>query len=726
MANGLVELERHQVEKSTFPPKCPIYIYDGQVPACCIGQGTVSRVMLQYLPKVEMFFEVDTGISHKMFKTENIRLRNGCPVYVEYKNQDERGGSAKEETLKGIVLGICDIPIDATEIRDFTQDTYWYSIQMYDNPAGSILHEVSPSKVSYRTCEIKEEEKEEELSDDIEILRAPVKIENDDSMQDDSMNEIDLPVPDTLPFPSNKMLDISIQSSAAEEAIDHTDNEGGSSARACKRRSLDSTSIGDTLVATGCDGSQSGRPSLSPPQRRKSNTETPINGNENRQTRKTSYFPYCNDDTYHPLNKKENGRPVERTSWRYIRPGLSEPDSKEYFGRIVYWCGKCNGGNGMWNYQHSEKEHVKWSTTRECHDERDGQKRQFEIESDNRPQDSCPSRRDRKKPRSPREHSTDERRRANELNLHAENKKQLTIRSDQKTRERHYERDAQRRQFENDADDRTRGFSPCSTDERRRANQPNRHAENKHRLASDQKLVSRPSQNNESSGLVPFKHSIRYVPPGPSEGMTKMINGRSVHWCGKCRGGSGYWTGHSEDDHEDDLTNSRKRRRLLNGTNSVDISNSSRKDFQLSPKRGTSTDVRDVNNNYQSSMFKHIYAQSNSIKFLNEQSDIPTSFWDKNTQMCIAYHVKGYCMSTCKRAIDHTEIPEDKLHSFLRWCEHNCGSLDSGKARPRKQSNPNKIFTCKIRLPESTYKSARDSKLFEVEDIASMLSRFVL
>ena len=205
------------------------------------------------------------------------------------------------------------------------------------------------------------------------------------------------------------------------------------------------------------------------------------------------------------------------------------------------------------------------------------------------------------------------------------------------------------------------------------------------------------SSERENDRDIPISF-IRDAPPGLSESTTKMIHGRAFHWCGECRGGRGYWTSHKEDEHDDNDTNTRVRQ--SNGTISVDHSDASRKDFHGDKIR---------NNHYQRSMFKHIYDQKGSINFLvrDQTRSIPKSFTDNKTPMCIFYHVKGFCKSTCTRAIDHTETPEEKLESFLRWCNQRCFNTTDP---PQTQSSPNKIFTCKIRLAVSKFNSAQEGK----------------
>jgi hypothetical protein len=69
------------------------------------------------------------------------------------------------------------------------------------------------------------------------------------------------------------------------------------------------------------------------------------------------------------------------------------------------------------------------------------------------------------------------------------------------------------------------------------------------------------------------------------------------------------------------------------------------------------------NSSYQADMFG---------KFRNLKKDkktIPTSPWDMNVPMCLAYHIHGFCISNCNSVVDHCALSPKNAQRLLKWCE---------------------------------------------------------
>jgi len=151
----LIELQGEQADKSAFPVRSPVYVYDGQAPPCMVCPGTVSGVLLQMgrPGNLELFYKVDMPVDGETSRSEllresQLRFRNGCRVYVSKENDDDE---SRMETVDGVVLGLCDIPANDDRCK-YTSDKFWYSVQILggDKSVTQIMHEVSPSQVRYR------------------------------------------------------------------------------------------------------------------------------------------------------------------------------------------------------------------------------------------------------------------------------------------------------------------------------------------------------------------------------------------------------------------------------------------------------------------------------------------------------------------------------------------------------------------------------------------------
>ena len=247
-------------------------------------------------------------------------------------------------------------------------------------------------------------------------------------------------------------------------------------------------------------------------------------------------------------------------------------------------------------------------------------------------------------------------------------------------------------------------FAPQILGEKRRASHCLRvESKNKNDASSDH------SVNHKSSG----RFFDKFLPPGPSESTTTTIKGRPYYWCGKCKDGNGYWTGHKESEHRGTTRQGNKKLKA----NPAARSEVSENDNQRSSGEGRPA-FSEYNRDYQKARFQELYDQKNSLNTLLARSDIPLSFWDKKKHMCVWYHVKGSCRSDCVNSIDHKETPPDHMDYFFSWCERSFFGNEESRGRPNHRSecsmrnNDTSMYTWKIDLPESVFREAKDCKSF--------------
>ena len=158
---NLVPLEGTQAAQTSFPFGSQVYVFGGEERAFQFIEthGIVTGVYIKMVPILEMLFKVKTPVSEEIYKSERLRFRHGCPVYVSAQDS-----SAAD---KGVVLGICDVPRSSLN----TADTYWYSVEVESKemggPSSAVRHEVSPCDVKFR--QLQTEKSEEGKSKDFPI-----------------------------------------------------------------------------------------------------------------------------------------------------------------------------------------------------------------------------------------------------------------------------------------------------------------------------------------------------------------------------------------------------------------------------------------------------------------------------------------------------------------------------------------------------------------------------
>lgn len=91
------------------------------------------------------------------------------------------------------------------------------------------------------------------------------------------------------------------------------------------------------------------------------------------------------------------------------------------------------------------------------------------------------------------------------------------------------------------------------------------------------------------------------------------------------------------------------------------------------------------NVHYREDLFQYFASSGISLNDLRNVSreKIPPSFWDKQKQMCLAYHIRGSCMKTCKCATDHRRLPESHAVMLYEWCKRSYSSVPGNNANPK-------------------------------------------
>ncbi len=323
--NSLVALESHQIQESTFPPNCPVYIYEkyNETETQCVGNGIVTRVMLQCVPKVEMFFEVDTKNDLKLVNAEDLRYRTHCPVNVK----------VNDEIMEGVVIGICDVPLNARcnegTIDGSTHCNFWYSIHLCDTLEElPILHQVIPSNVSHRQTQRTDSNTSGSKKSGGVQVREGIKIEDNGNSEG------------TYPA-TEKKSQSSAQSLTEESSL-------GS-------QSQDQEILNNKLETTS-------KAIWTPPQSNERFSHS-IRDRVRRNTRpKGGYVSsdvLCSkveqrQKTVRSPTRRENSH---SSDWRLTPPSsLDCNQTTIYSDRIYHWCRHCNNSEGMWT-QHNEQDH---------------------------------------------------------------------------------------------------------------------------------------------------------------------------------------------------------------------------------------------------------------------------------------------------------------------------------------------------------------------------------
>jgi len=106
--------------------------------------------------------------------------------------------------------------------------------------------------------------------------------------------------------------------------------------------------------------------------------------------------------------------------------------------------------------------------------------------------------------------------------------------------------------------------------------------------------------------------------------------------------------------------------------------------FQKQDLRNHSN-LHERNVHYREDLFQHFRSCGISLSDLRNVSreKIPPSFWDDQKQMCLAYHICGNCMKTCKCATDHRRLPESHAVMLYEWCKRNYSCVPGNNANPK-------------------------------------------
>lgn len=132
--------------------------------------------------------------------------------------------------------------------------------------------------------------------------------------------------------------------------------------------------------------------------------------------------------------------------------------------------------------------------------------------------------------------------------------------------------------------------------------------------------------------------------PMPNEPLRKMKGNHVFYWCHICRNGRGMWARHQTSEHDDEYN-----------------------------KKPSATLTNEIvqNLDYQGDKFSQFLNCEQDIFRLatTDAKNVPNSSQDPSIKMCITYHLKGHCRSTCKRAVDHVKLSDGKVKELYRWCK---------------------------------------------------------
>jgi hypothetical protein len=136
----------------------------------------------------------------------------------------------------------------------------------------------------------------------------------------------------------------------------------------------------------------------------------------------------------------------------------------------------------------------------------------------------------------------------------------------------------------------------------------------------------------------------RCIEPMANEPLKTVKDNCVYYWCNLCRNGKGMWARHRESGHQN-----------VNDTKESD----------------TSVNGIVRNPHYlRDSFSKFLHCDRNLFRLaMTDSENVPNSSQDPSVKTCICYHVKGYCKSTCKRAVDHQKLTHDKSKELYQWCK---------------------------------------------------------
>jgi len=178
-------------------------------------------------------------------------------------------------------------------------------------------------------------------------------------------------------------------------------------------------------------------------------------------------------------------------------------------------------------------------------------------------------------------------------------------------------------------------------------------------MVNTEHSLTRQGKTNEA-----LSKEWRFVPPRLSESYTKYYKDKKFHWCGKCGDQNGEWVLHHEDEHDDN------RRRVSTEHDDKRRRVSTEPSIQSTNKRQPREVCWEINKDYRADLFQRIKDDHVSWRILKQPSmKIPPSSWNKYISMCVTFHVRGQCMSNCKRSQDHRTITDDQAKKLLRFCE---------------------------------------------------------
>jgi len=642
---NLIKLNCEQVERSEFPTGCPVYICNEHAPYI-ESHGKVVGVFLQMGSVLQMFCTIRNGKQDNIVPNERLRFRNDCPVYL---TQDGKKS-------KGIILGFCEIP-KTDKRRNSSDDKYWYSIFLCESKV--LVHEVTPGLVSYR--EIKKN-----------AVGAPIPKE----VMISEAGDISV-LPSVLELPPGiTVVDLSC---VKEEPKDHAVEDDVVSPIENENSNHNNNTI---LVNT--DGQK--------------NTEDEGNANDEFNNNDDDFSDYSSSSSIveipmpdifsvegeianHEKEKLSTTNDQSSTiSWKSSIDRIANDES------VPLTLDDENENSTCANTESDAVDAITYNEAVSISSDIEqnnasgvntktssGKKRTFSKISNNRERDTdaltidlsgdiCDSSDDQINKDNYVRKNTDinsfkicrrvkvvgQRMSLVDSMLNEKKKKWRTV-GPKRTDERYKELEGKTYYWCSKCKN-LKGSWALHHEEDHKVDDPDYHILHwTEKCPSSGQLQTRREgeffynwckecRNGKGQWTILHKPGEHWkcVPPSLNGRLSKNKGCTNFYWCKKCKNGRGMWSIHSELEHRDNRVGKQNQR--------ID------------------------NPNYWIDRFSEFVKDGDIVSSLKcQMKTVPLSCWTSET-MCVSYHVKGYCVNTCKRAKDHHDLAFDEAKRLIEWC----------------------------------------------------------